>query len=42
MQEHFGADEAARLAESGLAAIQGINERLNRVRADLGRPPVDD
>jgi hypothetical protein len=42
MEEHFGADEAARLEESGLASIQGINERLNRVREDLARPPVDD
>lgn len=42
MVEHFGADEAARLEESGLASIQGINERLNRVRSDLARPPVND
>jgi quinol monooxygenase YgiN len=42
MEEHFGAEEAARLATAGLATIQGINERLNRVRSDLARPPVDD
>lgn len=42
MEEHFGAEEAARLATAGLATIQGINERLNRVRSDLARPPVVD
>ena len=42
MQEHFGAEEAARLEELGIGAIQGINERLNRVRSDLARPPVAD
>lgn len=40
MQEHFGAEEAARLEQAGLAAILGINQRLNRVREDLARPPV--
>jgi hypothetical protein len=39
MREHFGADEATRLEALGLAAIQGINERLNRVRNDLALPP---
>jgi hypothetical protein len=40
LQEHFGAEEGARVTEAGLAAIQGINERVNRVRSDLARPPV--
>jgi hypothetical protein len=42
LQEHFGAEQAARMAEAGLASIQGINERVNRVRSDLARPPVAD
>lgn len=42
MREHFGTAEAARLEALGIGAIQGINERLNRVRSDLARPPVDD
>ncbi|HEY7673238.1 MAG TPA: hypothetical protein VIC71_13570 [Gammaproteobacteria bacterium] len=42
MEEHFGAEEGARLMTAGLGAVQGINERLNRVRSDLARPPVDD
>jgi hypothetical protein len=41
MEEHFGAEEAVRLETAGLATVQGINERLNRVRSDLARPPVD-
>jgi hypothetical protein len=42
MEEHFGAEEGARLMTAGLGTIQGINERLNRVREDLARPPVDE
>jgi len=42
LQEHFGVEEGARLETLGLGAIQGVNERLNRVRSDLARPPVDD
>ena len=40
LREHFGAEEGERVAAAGLAAIQGVNERLNRVRSDLARPPV--
>lgn len=40
LREHFGAEEGARLETLGTAAVQGVNERLNRVRSDLARPPV--
>jgi len=42
MQEHFGAAEAERLDAALGDAIQGINQRVNRVRTDLARPPLDD
>ena len=40
LREHFGAEEGERVAAAGLAAIQGVTERLNRVRSDLARPPI--
>jgi hypothetical protein len=39
MVEQYGAAEAARLEAVSNDAVQGVTQRLNRVRADLGRPP---
>ena len=37
--EQYGATEGARLEALSNDAVQGVTQRLNRVRADLGRPP---
>ena len=41
LTEHFGTAEGERLDALGTDSLQGINQRLNRVRADLGRPPAN-
>jgi hypothetical protein len=40
LKQQFGAAEAERLEAIANDSIQGVNERLNRVRADLARPPT--
>jgi hypothetical protein len=39
LRQQFGAAEATRLEAIATDSIQGVNERLNRVRNDLARPP---
>jgi hypothetical protein len=41
LTEHFGAAEGERLEALGNDSITGFSRRLNRVRADLGRPPAN-
>jgi hypothetical protein len=41
LAKHFGAAEAEKLAAIAADSIQGVNERLNRTRPDLSRPPMN-
>jgi hypothetical protein len=41
LAKHFGAAEGEKLVAIATDSIQGVNQRLNRTRPDLSRPPMN-